>query len=70
MSFNAATNIETTENKALYFANPEELYELLVNSDQDEMHSLGAAMTRIAQKKYRWKTIADQYRKLIQLITS
>ena len=70
MSFNAATNIETTENKALYFANSEELYELLVNSGQDQMHSLGAAMTRIAQKKYRWKTIADQYRKLIQLITS
>ena len=52
-------NRETTENKAYYFKNSEEILKHLNSTSLD-----GEAMGEIAERRYTWKHISDQYCKL------
>ena len=58
-AFDVVYNRATTEDKAYYFKNSEELEELLKQSNMD-----GTIMKRIAEERYTWKKIASQYEAL------
>lgn len=59
LAYDVVYNRETTQGKAYYFGNSEELKKLLERPELD-----GSAMRRIAEKEYTWKHIAEQYCRL------
>ena len=54
-------NKATTENKALYFSDANELTKLLVSCDKNMLLGNGEKMSDIANKNYRWDIISSQY---------
>ena len=56
IAYDVIYNREPTGNKAYYFKTGHEIIELLHRSDLD-----GAPMREIAERNYRWQTIAGQY---------
>lgn len=63
IAYNVIYNRATTENKALYFSNVEELQDLL--SDRNSSFEQNAAsMIEIANRLYQWDMIAKQYETL------
>lgn len=63
LAFNVIYNRETTENKAHYFANVEELQEQLERG-YISFASNAEHMGEIARRRYRWVVIARQYEDL------
>lgn len=63
LAFDVVYNRETTENKANYFSSVEDLIELLEES-YDSFDENAKNMSAIAQRRYRWKVIAEQYENL------
>jgi glycosyltransferase involved in cell wall biosynthesis len=61
ISFDAATNRETTQNSAVYFSDDVSLVEQLNQLSQSKVESNRALMKRIAADEYRWETISKQY---------
>ena len=59
LCFDVVYNRATTQDKAYYWANVDELVNLLKNNKFD-----GAEMKVIAQKQYTWNVIASQYEAL------
>ena len=59
LAFDVVYNRATTEDKAYYFKNSEELGDLLKQANMD-----GTVMKRIAEERYTWKKIASQYEAL------
>lgn len=59
LAFDVIYNRETTDNKAYYFNSCEQLIALLQTEGLD-----GAALKEIAQRKYTWRQIAEQYEAL------
>ena len=59
LAFDVVYNRATTDDKAYYFKDSNELERLLSKQDLN-----GGAMIRIAQEKYTWKKIASQYEAL------
>lgn len=66
-SFNTQTNIETTENKALFFSDSNDLISLINNTSKNKLRLIGQHMSRIAQKRYKWDIITNKYAKLFNL---
>lgn len=62
LAYDMVYNRETTENQADYFKTVEELVALL--TDEHWMAGKGSAMLAIAERRYRWTTIARQYEAL------
>lgn len=62
LAYDVVYNRETTENRADYFKTAEELEKLL--RDEGWMAGKGEAMRTIAERRYRWATIARQYEAL------
>lgn len=62
IAYDCIYNRESTHNKAMYFANADELYEALKN--EEDHAQVGKAMQEIAQKEYQWKIIAGKYEAL------
>lgn len=61
--FDCVYNRESTENKAIYFLSTDDLMEKI--SDQSiDLKSNASKMYDIANRRYRWKTIARQYENL------
>lgn len=56
LSYDVVYNRETTENKAYYFRDSDQLFELLGSHGLD-----GSPMKEIAERRYKWKTISAQY---------
>ena len=56
-------NRETTENKALYFKNSEELISIIVQFIKGEVDSslISNDLLSIAKKRYAWSLIVNQY---------
>ena len=54
-------NKETTQNKAKYFNDQAELSELLLNLREEELTLVAEEMRGIAQNKYSWDSISEQY---------
>lgn len=60
-AFNVSYNRETTDNKARYFSNSEELKKLLEVTTDVELNQLRTEMYSVAKKLYQWKMIASRY---------
>ena len=58
-------NEYTTENKALYFRNRDELIELVKSRKILDLKNISNDLKHIADKAYRWKIVTDQYKELI-----
>ena len=61
LAFDCDFNRSTTENKALYFSNARELQQLLASTTEDSFQEIGENMIEIANRKFRWEKIAEQY---------
>lgn len=62
-AFDCIYNRESTENKATYFSSSEQLTKILNNEDID-LKANANAMKEIAERRYKWETIACQYENL------
>lgn len=61
LSFDAPTNRQTTEGRALYFSTAEELGGLVAGTPASVLGEMGAAMREIAARRYTWDVIASKY---------
>jgi glycosyltransferase involved in cell wall biosynthesis len=65
VAFDVSYNRTTTENKALYFNNVEELSSIINYVTEDDLSLLSATMENIAQRRYTWKYITNKYKELV-----
>ena len=63
VTFDVVYNRATTEGKALYFSDVASLQKAVLDHVQD-YPALARTMKEIADRRYRWKLIADKYAKL------
>lgn len=61
LAFDCNFNRYTTENKALYFSTAEELAHTVATIDQPRLDKVGTDLLEVAQRRYRWETIAKNY---------
>lgn len=66
MAFGICYNRTTTEGKAKYFKDHRELDALLRNTTTDALSALGTSMKEIADRRYRWPLIAQNYQAMIE----
>jgi len=61
--FDVNYNRETTENSALYFADKQELLDIIAGvwSGRTDIDSVAACMKRIAMRRYLWDSVVDAY---------
>lgn len=59
LAYDVIYNRETTENKACYFGNSKQLVELLRGTEEN-----GEPLKEIAERRYTWKHISQQYEAL------
>jgi glycosyltransferase involved in cell wall biosynthesis len=65
ISFRISYNIATTKNKALYFSNKLQFINILNSIQYVQLRKIAAEMKTIANRKYTWSSIANQYAELI-----
>lgn len=63
LAFDCVYNRESTENEADYFSSPDDLVSIL-KEDPSKHEANAVAMSEIADRRYRWETIARQYEAL------
>ncbi len=63
--FKVPTNIETTENKSVYFNTVPELVEILHGLDESTLARLKTELNEIALRRYNWKRISNIYKECI-----
>lgn len=63
IAYDCIYNRESTENKAKYFHSSEELINIIKDSSRN-FDNNAASMQEIADRRYRWDTIARQYERL------
>jgi glycosyltransferase involved in cell wall biosynthesis len=61
LAFDCDYNRSTTEDKALFFGNSEELRRLIESLDKDTTEKVGLDMLEIANRRYTWRIVAGQY---------
>lgn len=66
ISFGVSYNRTTTEGKALYFNDSDELTSLLQSSSPDVLRQTGERMKEIADRRYTWGLIARKYQALVE----
>jgi glycosyltransferase involved in cell wall biosynthesis len=66
ISFGVSYNRTTTEGKAIYFSNSEELSDLLCKVKPPALLNVGQKMKEIADRRYRWDLIANKYQALVE----
>lgn len=64
-AFSSGYNEYTTEHKALYFRNIDELSRLIKGYQELNLKSIGTDLKETADRLYRWKIISSQYKALI-----
>ena len=65
ISFDVATNRETTENKAIFFSDSISLVRQLQELTENNLNKSKKEMMKIASKKYTWENISKEYRAII-----
>ncbi len=65
ISFDVSYNRTTTENKAYYFKNADDILRIIEGTRLPEFKQLGDKMKEIANRRYTWKVVADKYNHLI-----
>lgn len=66
LAFGVSYNRTTTEHKALYFKNADELYDLVLKTQVSDLKQMATEMEAIAHRRYTWKGIAHRYHFLLQ----
>lgn len=61
LAFDCNFNRYTTEDKAFFFKNSDELMGLIDGMDVIEAEKVGRAMLEIAERRYTWSIVAQQY---------
>lgn len=64
-SFDVPTNRETTQEKAFFFKDNDELRKLIKSVTDEDLARNGQAMKEIADKEYTWLSISAQYADII-----
>jgi glycosyltransferase involved in cell wall biosynthesis len=64
-AFASGYNEYTTQNKAIYFQNKEELINLINNYHSINLKEIGNNLKQIAERDYVWSTIASKYKEVI-----
>lgn len=64
--FGSNYNRYTTENKSLYYNNADELTDLIMQITPKEKDDLTKALKEVADRRYKWKIIADKYAQVIE----
>lgn len=65
IAFDCDFNRSTTEDKALYFSDVESLQSQVKGLDSDLSEKVGNEMLEIAQRRYTWDKVAEQYFELL-----
>lgn len=65
LAYNVSYNITTTEHKAAYFNTTEEIVAYLKKSGMETLKQNAVKMQEIANRRYKWSTIALKYDELI-----
>lgn len=65
-AFASGYNEYTTENKATYFKNEQELATLMNTFDKMDLKKIGNDLKLIAEQKYKWDSVINAYKQLIQ----
>ncbi len=63
-AFASGYNEYTTENKAIYFKDVEQLAALIKDYDLLNLLAMGKEMKQIAETSYRWNNIASKYKEV------
>ncbi len=66
MAYSVSYNRTTTENKALYFSNSEELKKHIKYTSIKQLKELGKTLESIAFRRYTWAFISNKYEDLIE----
>ncbi len=66
IAYGVSYNRTTTDHKAYYFENKEELKVIVQNTTVKMLRAQGALMKQIAQRRYTWKTVSQKYDYLIR----
>lgn len=61
-AYRSGFNENTTENKAIYFSNAEELNQQIRNRSNLNLSKIGESMLEIAKRRYQWKIITNKYK--------
>jgi len=61
LAFDCNYNRSTTEDKALYFGDSAELQQLITSLDKTVADKVGRDMLEIANRRYTWSIVAEQY---------
>jgi hypothetical protein len=65
-AFGVNYNIETTENKASYFTNSDQLQQLISDFFSNKLVSNSDSMYTIAKRRYLWSIITEKYSNVFQ----
>lgn len=65
LAYDCEFNRYTTENRALFFKNAEELTNLITSFNSLLHKKIGLAMLEIAQRRYTWNVVAREYFKIL-----
>lgn len=65
IAYDVMYNMETTEKKALYFKDKDELLEHIKNLTEEKIKTLSSQMLEIAKRRYTWKVIAGKYKDML-----
>ncbi|WP_291275792.1 DUF1972 domain-containing protein [Flavobacterium sp.] len=65
IAFNVSYNIATTENKAIYFNDDEELIACVTKLTHEQINDNANSMKEIADRRYTWKEISKKYANLV-----
>jgi len=63
--YGARTNIETTENKSIYFESSIELRKIILSLNNDTLQEISYNMSEIAIRRYRWSIISKKYAEIL-----
>lgn len=65
LAFDCSFNRATTEEKALFFSTSDELLELIRIADGPQSEKVGHDLLEIAQRRYTWDVVANEYFSLL-----
>ena len=65
IAYDVEANISTTENKAIYFKTPANLFDIISNISKVELDNIKKSMKEIADRRYTWSRVSDLYERLL-----
>lgn len=68
LAFNVSYNKTTTENKAWYFKQADDIVQIVNAATPAERQQKAAQMKEIADRRYTWKVVADKYTFLVRQV--